>query len=416
MIVLLLRILRSQLVQGSALTLGSSIGLNVLNYLYTLAMGRILGHGPFGVLSAAFALFWLLVSAPTAAISLTVTKWSASHERPEQLAGLGWELYHKLLFILVGVLTVLTVLHLAMGIPTFQTLLFVSVSTVFYCFLAVNTGILSGLRAFSWLGALALLMGVVKLTLALWLVFFLGWGVPGALVAIAISIIVSWSASFWPLRQFLRIKRPFSPIDWGPLLSYLGPVFVVTLAATAFMTLDILAVKWFLPLEDVGLYAAVMSIARLIFFTASPVAAVLFPLVVARRQSATRYQHLFFFALVTTLGACALFLIGFSSVPNLIATLLYGVKYPHAAQYLLFAGGIVSMYTLVWLFMTYLLSLHHTRFIFWPFLAIMGQALLLALFHQNLVQVLQMTGLVLAALLVILGYYVARSFQKGSVV
>lgn len=404
-----LRIVRSQLVAGSVLTLGSSIILNALNYLYTIAMGRILGHEPFGVLSAAFALFLLFVSAPTAAITLTVTKWSATHERTAQLKILAMQLYEKVMYGLIGLTTLLVISHLAIGIPTGQTLIFVAGTAPLYFFLAINTGILSGLRKFTWLAVLAIVMGITKLTSALMFVFVLHFDVAGGLAAITLSTVIPLLLSLVPLRSVAYAKEVQGSVNWGSLIEYLGPVFIVTLAASAFTTLDILAVKWFLPGETVGLYAAVMSTSRLIFFAISPIASVLFPLVVVRREHKAPFAHLFLFTLVVTLCAAGVALAAFHVVPSLLTGLLYGVKYPHAAQYLFLGGVVTSLYTLVWLFMTYLLSLHITRFIFWPFLAMVAETLLLFFFHNSIAQIMQVNGFVLGALLVTLTYFVLRS-------
>jgi O-antigen/teichoic acid export membrane protein len=134
-------------------------------------------------------------------------------------------------------------------------------------------GELQGEQRFGEYAALSAGLATLKLLGAIVLGYFLGS--LGVILGISLAAAVVYAVARSRLSKKFDVKSRFP--WWRPAAKYLIVVLPSTLALSAFLSTDVLMVKYYFPTGDAGKYAAVAAAGRAIFWGASGVAAVLFP-------------------------------------------------------------------------------------------------------------------------------------------
>jgi len=173
--------------------------------------------------------------------------------------------------------------------------------------------------------------------------------------------------------------------------------------------LDIILVKHFFTAELAGHYAALALIGHIIFFIVGPLAAVMFPFASAAR--ATQKQPNF--VLKKSLGMSVFIglagLIIYFLCPNLIIKIIVGANYLNLAPYLGWFGLSMLLFSLISLLSQYFLSINKTGFVYFLGMAVFLQILFIALWHQNLWQIIWTMNFVMALCLASLYFYYSFS-------
>ena len=79
------QIFQSELVRGSVLLLAGFTTLNVLNYVFQLIMGRMLGPADYGVMAALLSVF-IIFGIPASTITTVVTKFTCDFKAGDDFA------------------------------------------------------------------------------------------------------------------------------------------------------------------------------------------------------------------------------------------------------------------------------------------------------------------------------------------
>ena len=410
---LLNNLLNNPLASGSLLMFIGAMVSNFGAYLYHLAMGRMLGPVSYGVLTALISLLYLLYI-PALTLGTTVVKFASTAKAKKnypQIYSLFYNLSQKLLIASVTVFLLFTAASriIAEFLQISNQNLIILASGFFLVSLlpVVNYGILQAFLNFSFLAANSVLMAILKLGLAVGLVG-LGFSIGGAITAILVSSLVGYLLSFYPLRFLWRFKGE-ARVDWSEIILYVAPVFLVVLGLTSLYTTDIILVKHFFPPFQAGLYAATAVIGKIVFFASSAITIVMFPLVSERYENGGNFRLVLLQSLILVLVISGGITTFYFLFPQLMIRVLYGSSYLSISPYLGIFGIFISLYSLASVLANFFLSIRKTQVAFFPFLAAAVQIGLIWFFHTSIQQVIQISILSTALLLILLLLYYLRS-------
>jgi O-antigen/teichoic acid export membrane protein len=403
------KLIKNQLVSGSlVLFFGSSIA-SFGNYLYHLLMGRMLGPVDYGFLASIISFTYYLGVLLTA-ISLVVVKYASSFKGQKNLGAVfyfySWSLKKAAIFCIILFVMLMVIspwlksfLHWSSNWPFFWAV----VSSLAYVFLTINLSLLQAFLRFGLMSLTGIIQIGIKLLTAVVLVW-LGWQVLGAMLAFPISTLVGLIISVFFIRSFLTKnsrsrqlkKKAFTNRE---IIKYSLPVFFSVLAFTSLYTTDIVLVRHFFPAHQAGLYAALGTLGKILFFASSPVVLVMFPIVSERHSNGKGYANLLGMSFGLVLAICAGISGLYFLLPKLMINLLFGSEYLAASPLLGYFAIFLSFYCLAYLLTNYYLSIKKTKAVALPVVASLIQIGLIVLFHQSLKQVVLVSTGVLVMLL-----------------
>jgi O-antigen/teichoic acid export membrane protein len=219
-------------------------------------------------------------------------------------------------------------------------------------------------------------------------------GPVGVILGISVATIAVYIVALRVLRRKFRI-RPNVP--WARQAgSYLAVILPSTLALAVLLSSDVLLVKHYFPSAAAGQYAAVAAIGRAIFWGSSAVAAVLFPKLAFQSAVGNRGAQLVGTSLLlVVLGGAVGF--GVLSVgAHWLLSAFSGGAYGAAAGYLPWYAVAMTLLGAV----AVLIAAHQSRgrpgflLVLIPLAA--AEPLVIVLFHQTLMQVVQVMAISIA--------------------
>lgn len=292
---------RSGVATGGSL-IAAAIIANFLNFLYNAYLSRKLSVEDFGLISLVSSFLYLSVI-PTSSLTKTVTHKAAYLLGKYEIAVKDfWAKIRKRVAI-IGLATSIIWLVLTPFLAPF----FKSDSyTPFFLFApvwfvglisAVDTGFLSGNLKFKVLALVVIVEASLRLLLSVVLVE------SGLARYVYAAIPVSMTTVFligWFYAS--RIKQEKKPFDQKTALAFPVKFFVTAvftrLAIFAFLSLDLILAKHYLPPKEAGEYALLSLAGKMIFFIGSLFSQFINPLVSraygAKRPSAKIFYKLFF--------------------------------------------------------------------------------------------------------------------------
>jgi O-antigen/teichoic acid export membrane protein len=231
----------------------------------------------------------------------------------------------------------------------------------------------------------------------------IGWSVGGAMVAYIIGSTLSYLSSIRLAKEFIKKKKNSS--DLKPILKYAFPVLVQALAFTSILSMDVILVKHFLPSHEAGVYSALSTLGRIIYFALYPVTTVMFPIVSGRRSRGEKYRNIFYIAFFVTFSV-SICIVGFYYFfPELAIRNLYGQSYLGAEKELVWMGIFMMFYTLSYLLVNFLLSIGRTKIVIFPLIVSIAQVVAIWIMHDTIFQVIKASIMVTAPLFVSLSLY-----------
>lgn len=408
------------LFSGSAVMIIGSNLVSVLNYFYHLVMGRMLGPANYGELAALISLLGLLGMIPSS-LTYVITKYVSEAKTEAELHNLiNWfkaKVFSASLIFFVFVLILAPLMSSFLKVNRLSYLVLIAISALFSLQSTLNRAILQGLLKFRELVLSTSIENTTKLLVSVLLVYA-GFAVNGALLAFVVTVILGWYITnrFLPNRN--RDKSN-TFIDVKSMFAFTIPVFIQSISITSIYSSDVILVKHFFSSHDAGIYAALSTIAKIIFFATGPIITVMFPLVSKKRSRGEPFRKVFIY----TFGATALLsifsLVAYWLFPSLVIQILYGSAYLEASRLLVWFGIFISLFTLSSVFITYNLSLGKARVALLPLVAAIIQIIIITLFHQTLFMVILASIVVNALLLLsLLIYSTYRGglfrFEKGT--
>ena len=364
---------------------------NAINYVYHLVMGRVLGPEDYGVLASLYSILYLAGIVPISA-SVSIVKFISSAKEEDVYSV--YSAIKKLVFrisitflILFSLFSPLISRFLKIedvwSVALIAPIIFLSLMAL------VNQASAQGFLKFSGTVVPTLISAVAKFSLGILLVLA-GWSVFGAVFGIVIGMALAYFYSAWFIKKILA-ERKAKKYDLGPFLKYGFPVLLQAFAFTSLFSTDVLLVKHFFDPFQAGIYGALSTLGKIIFFATSPVTATMFPIVSKRKSLGEGYHKVFL------LAAGAIFAISFAITlfywlfPQIAIGMLYGSAYLSASRELVWMGVFMLFYSLANLLVNYSLSLGSPKIIIFPLLGATAQILLIWFWHESLLQVIQIS-------------------------
>lgn len=417
------------LIKGSfAVSIGTFIG-GAISYLFSVAMGRLLGPAKFGDLGA-ISSFLIIVTSVSGAVSTVAMHYSGqllAGEKKDELKRL-----HRRLSRLVfgGSLILMLVSMLSVGwiVRTFSIsdskALYIVLITVVPSFLVViNKGILQGTQRFWGTTVSNIIELLVKLAIGVVLVK-LGLSLIGATIAMVTASIVSYLVTYYLIRDLVGGKsttsdnttEPEDLLERRDVLGYFWPTVGSTVLLLALMNLDTVFIKHFFAPDQAGQYIAVATIAKIIFFITGPISLVMFPLITEQKAKGEKHYHTLAYSILLTLLASFFLLAIYTVFKDKIVTTLYGSAYSQLGGLLPLASWLVIFLSLVNLMTQYFMSIRQFVFVYFFLPVIIALGYRIYLFHSSITEVLNslIAGAALLFTLMMIYYLLTKRLQIRS--
>lgn len=412
---------KNSFLKHNAIFFLGSVAVGILNYAYYPVLGRLMDPARFGEIQVLvslflqFTIFLNVLSLVTVTITVNYGDKAKAHRMIFELEKLASYLALVLLALsIVGGEFIRQQLHFDSMLPFIALALAMLVSIP----LTFRSAYARGQKRFGIASMSQLIGAAVKILFSAGLVA-LGLGVTGAMGGIVVAQFVAF---LYAARYAARVgfARP-SDTNYGtlpdlqlvlPELKFAGIVFGGLLAITMLMSIDIIVVKYYFDAHTAGLYAGIATVARILFFLATPIAQVLMPLV-KTNQPARQNRQLFLKSLLLTALVCGVVLLACVLMPERIIQTLMGVEYITYASLLpplTLAIFIISIVNLVFM---YFLALRRKMIMVVGIIGLVVCVGLMLAWHDNLHAIVQSMLLGSIFTLVATGTYVLVSLKRG---
>ncbi len=371
----------------------------IASYLFFFAMARMLSQQDYGLLYSLIALLYIF-SVPTETIRFVISKYVAIFKTKKEygkIKNLFKRSFKKLFFYSLPALFLVIIIA-----PTWLSgflhvdvwhIIVASLTIPFIFLLPIIHGTLQGLNRFVALGMNNSIEMILKLVIAVVLVF-IGLGVYGAIVAIPLSVALAIAFGFIPLKKIMESDE--EKVESSPIYKYFFPFLFVVLFLTAMSSVDVLIAKHFFSPIYAGFYAAISTLGTILFFISIAVTKVMFPLVAEKHhlKKVKEHKDLLYKSLLLILLPSALWVILLALFPKFIVGLILGSKYLAIANFIKYEAIAMGFLALSNVIALYNLAIDRKKFIFLPAVFCVLEIVLLCLFHNSLTQYLRILILV----------------------
>jgi len=398
---------------GAVLAVASAISI-VVNYVFLLAAGRLLGSDDYGSLAALLG-FLAVVLIPAGALQMAM-----SRELSRLLAGgdvAAAEAFAnaqvRRSLIATGPLLVVA---LALAVPLATLLDIHPVGLVVLADLTLATalvapvagGVLQGYQRFRALAAVTVVPVAVRLA------FFAiaaaaGMRLGGALLATFLSAVVGVLFVLFLIRAPLRRGAAGPWPELRPFLRYLGPVVIGLVGIAVLTHVDILVVKSRFSAHDAGAYAAASAFARVGFFLPAIILAVIFPRTAARQARGQETEDILGRSLIATAVFCLGLAVFYSATGVGLVTMSFGRDFAEGGEILAAFAVASGLYSIANVLVGYHLSRGETRYAWIVAGGVLVQIFALAVIPSTLHQLVWTNAAVAAVLLVAHEVFVGSS-------
>jgi len=395
------------------------IGMMVTNfgaYLYQLVVVRIFGPEKYSEFAALISLLFLL-SVPANVLQIVLTKYFSIYKAREE-TGQARALFTKTLKLVIvsgffGLplfLLIIPVLQRLLHIYAIDSFVYLYIVVIGTFIVTAATAVLNGFQKFFASSVILSVLTFARLGTG---IIFAPIGVAITILGNALAVLVSIFLYAFSLR-FLFVKpQARITIKRSEIISFTVPTLLSTLGMTAFFNMDVVLVKHFFDAASAGIYASLTLFGKIIFFAASPIMIVIFPMIVERREQKKAYSSLFFFGFISVLILCLSIVIAYFISSEVITNLLFGDKFIGAAPYLGAYGMFMAFVTISNYLMTACLAAGKTKAGSIVFLGSCVQSIAIIFFHASLSQVISSISFVGGILICILLLY--YRYGKSSV-
>lgn len=401
--------LQNPLLTGSFVMIIGSTLANVVNYLYHLLIGRLLGPSSYGELVSLISISGIIGIIPSS-VGLVIVKYiSQSTDKNAKESLISWlsiKTFQLSSIICIILLLISPLIQQFLHISNFINVIGILLTGLFSLPTFYNRAILQGLLMFKQHILSILSENLAKLFISIILVY-IGFNVLGGVLGLLISTILGWFLTYKYLHKFIT-KKPKYPKVINSMFTDMLPIAVQSISLTLLFTSDLILVKHFFSSYNAGMYGALSIMGKIIFFSLSPIGVVMFPLVAKKASIKNNDERVILYSFLATLFCAMMILMFYWFFPELAIRLLYGEAFITASNLLIWFGLFMSLYTLCSLLINYHLALGRNRVVFLPLIIALLQILGIWFYHQNLLNVIMisvsLTALLLACLLLYSSY------------
>ncbi|HLD58337.1 MAG TPA: oligosaccharide flippase family protein [archaeon] len=410
--------MEDKLVKHGAIIFAGATAVNLLNYIFQLAMARLLTPVEYGALIALFALFNIFVIAASS-VSTISTKFASVFWSRKELGKIKFLVlaYGKIILVFSALLLIIVFfLHglIAgfMQISDSALILFLFFGICVSYFNSMLSGMLNGMQRFFSLVLMNISNASTKFVLGILLVFF-GFGVAGAVDGLVAGGIIGALAGFFLLGNVFAKKS--EKFEIKKTLSYSAWIFAGFICLAVLSNIDVVLVKHFFSGEEAGVYSAAFTLARIIFFATSSLTIVLLPKAVSAHSLKQNTSKILKKALLIMALLCIASTLAYFTLPSLIVNLLVGSNYASAVPLLGIFALVTSVFSFVNLLAVYFTSIHRKKFSVLLLAFSVLEIILIFLFHSSLLQVLYILLGVQSALLAAMAAYFFFDFKRDKI-
>lgn len=338
------------LISGSTIIFVGSVFGNAGNYIFNLAMGRLLPVSEYGILLSIISVIGVLSvfqSAITNIFAKFSAKFVASNDNSSlnalRITGLKTVLlvsFGFFILLLISTSFVKTFLHL----DNFLYWLLSSIALSLSILCAFTVGILQGQLRFLFLSLINIAGVVSKLFIGIGLVT-IGTGVSGGIAGFIgyylITFLVALPFVFKKLKKANKLKEDIFLSDFK---KYTLPFIIASVGITFLLNGDVILARHFLNPVMAGQFAALSLMGKAIFYITMPIYFVFFPLIAQKKERKENLLNTLALASFIIVGASVMLSMIYFLVPNLIVNVFFpGADYAATIPYL----GVFSLYILV---------------------------------------------------------------------
>lgn len=380
---------------------------SVTNYGSSIVFSHLLSTAQYGDLTALLA-FTVVAAVPTGAAQTIMAERVAVLLAQGDRDRVRYLIRHAAAHVftiamVVGLLygACIPLVTSAMGLQTVGPALALWPLLVLSLFLPVAYGILQGMERFVLLGALMLVVACSRLAFGIpWTLA--GGGAGGPLFGQALGTVVALLAMVWLLRSYL-LKRGTGAATSGLRRIPDRRTLAAGGAFTAFAlisNLDVLLAKLLMSPNAAGIYAALVTVEKIIIFLPGAVAIVMVPSAARARltdRSAGRVLRIAgLLVAITSLIAA----VPAALAPHLVLRLMFGQKYVGAAAGVLPIVCAGAFLALLYLLVVYTVAIQDRRWVWLLVGGVVLQVSSILLLHSTPIEVAIVQASVIALVLV----------------
>lgn len=396
---------------GLIMVLGSNV-YNGTQFIYHFLTAKFLGSTAlYGDLASIVSLLGL-ISIVQLAVSLTIIKYVASEKDENKLTGFVRWVWGKSILVggLIMIISIIATPYIADFLHLSEKKSLYLLGPILLTLILAGTGrsVLQGLANFPAVVSTMLVEGVGKL-LVTGVLLYLGYSVFGALVGFLGGVLLALVIARYLINKFFVKRSEYSP-HVKPLFKYSIAAFTQGLALTSMYSTDLLLVKHFFTAEMAGIYASLAILGRVIFFGASPVTNVMFPLIAKKHSDGEKYHTILYLSIAAILGFSIIVTGFYYLFPQLPLGVLYGKNFLEGAGLLWWYAIFMSLLSLAMLMTQFYLSIGKTKSVYLFVVAAILQIILILFMHSSILVVIQVS--ILAAALLNLALLVYFLYQR----
>lgn len=370
---------------------GSSL-VNFFNLLYQLLIAHKLTPSEFASFNSLLSIF-MLISAPLGTIQIAVTKYCAEFNARNHSG--------KIRFLLsdlvkkTSVMAVLTLLVFSIACGNIMNILkidsvisgYILAMLIASCWLLpVFSGFIQGFELFGWMSASSIATGALKLILS-FIFIILGFNIAGALGALLISTLTGLVVYYFPLKRYISFSLTQESVDYKEIIIYLLPVALSNMCFIALISFDMVLVKYFFSPQDSGIYSLAQMLGKIFLFLPAAISMVMFPRTSGLKAKNMDTVSTLTRSLLYVLFLCVLAVFIYNLFPVFVLKTLTGKAYPESLALGRLFSVSMSFFTLLFVLISYFLSIKDLRFIKFLALFTLLQFAAVILFHGSLFQV-----------------------------
>ena len=392
---------------------------NVINYIYNLLVGRLLGPSDYGVFVSLLSLT-MIFSGISGTVQVVVTRYAAilKYENSQRTI---FRYFIKAIQIFSTVGVFVFVLFFALT-PYIKKFLNIDVSAPVYIagillgvsFIApIARGTLQGIQDYRALSVNMILDSFLRLVIGVSFIL-LGFKVSGAISSQAISTAITFLISIFFIIKLRSSDEGTYRIPRGSIYKY---TFLTLYTMSCFLlltNLDVVLVKHFFEPHTAGIYASAATIGKIILYFPGAMAIVIFPKTSELQTLSKKSTKIFVKALIIVFVLCLFINVIYFVAPNLLVRIMFGETFMNSASYIGYYGIAMTFYSLLNITVFFLLSLNFYSLI--PVLTITSllELILLNYYHKNLLEVVYILILVSLSSLVALILIIVFNLLKNA--
>lgn len=412
-----------KLFSNSLIVIVGTLVASVFSYLFNMLMGRYLGPEQYGEMTALMSLLMIVSIAGGAILTITM-RYSAELYSAGKIGALKkmFAIFSRYVYMLAfSIILVLLVLIKPIAnyfsITNLVPVVIAFSSLIFGLVMSVNKGLLQGGQKFVATSLVGILEMALRLGLGMLLVK-IGFEVSGALLAIVAATAISYLATFVPIRSILRDSTGDKSaknhlFDKKEIINYSLPTLISAVLLVVALNIDVILVKHYFSPFEAGSYAAISTIAKIILYVTSPIAAVMFPMISERTTKGDKHYSIFFFSLIFVIVGSLIILGIYVIAPAKVISLLYGNQYIGYYYLLPEIGLAFVLYSLINLMANYYMVVKNFAFVWFFAIVLLLEIVAISLFHSSIILVVRIIVLSLSLLFALFfGYYLVSKKEQ----